>query len=115
MVRHHVAQRAGAVIVTAAFLYAHALGCGDLHMVDITAIPDRLEDAVGETEDQDILHGLFAEIMVDAVDLALGEDRADFLIERTSGVEVVAERFLDNDPPPLTVVLVHEPGCPELL
>ena len=59
-----------------------AFGNGDLHMVNVLAIPDRLEDAIGKAENQQVLHRLFAEIMVDAVDLRLGEGAGDLVIER---------------------------------
>jgi len=42
-------------------------------VVDVFLVPERLEDAVGEAEDQQVLDGLLAEIMVDAIRLALRE------------------------------------------
>ena len=57
---HHVAQRARLVVVAAAPLDADRLGDGDLHVVDVAAVPDRLEDAVAEAERQDVLDGLLA-------------------------------------------------------
>ena len=55
MVRHHVAQRAGLLVEPAALLDADRLGGGDLHMVDVIAIPDRLEKAVGKAQRHDVL------------------------------------------------------------
>ncbi|MGX1327379.1 hypothetical protein AB7M56_001878 [Bradyrhizobium elkanii] len=40
-------------------------------MVDVVAIPDRLEHAVGEAQHQDVLDGFLAEIVIDPVDLVL--------------------------------------------
>ncbi len=51
------------------------LGHGDLHVVDVLRVPQRLEDAVGEAQHQQVLHRLLAEVVVDAVGLALGERR----------------------------------------
>ena len=62
------------VVVAGAALQPQALGHRDLHVVDVLAVPDRLEDAVGEAEDQDVLDRLLAQVVVDAVDLALAED-----------------------------------------
>ena len=42
-------------------------------MVDEIAVPDRLEQAVGEAEREDVLRRLLAEEMVDAENLVLGE------------------------------------------
>ena len=81
MVRHHVAQRAGGVVEFAAPLDAERLRDGDLDMVDMVSIPQRLENAVGEAEHQDVLDRLFPEIVVDAIDLALGEHAEDVAIE----------------------------------
>ena len=61
------------VVVAAAALDADRLGDGDLHVVDVAAVPDRLEDAVGEAEDHQVLDGLLAEVVIDAVDLLLVE------------------------------------------
>ena len=77
MVGHHVAQRAGGVVGLAALLDADRLGDGDLHVVDVVAVPQRLEEAVGEAEDQDVLHRLLAEIVIDAEDLLLARHAQD--------------------------------------
>jgi len=46
----------------------------NLHMVDVVAVPERLEDGIGEAKDHDVLHGLFAQVVVEAVDLPLLEN-----------------------------------------
>jgi len=71
MVRHHVAQRAGLVVEAAAVTDADLFVDRDLYVVDMIAIPDRFEHAVGEAQHQDVLHGLLAEVMIDPVDLML--------------------------------------------
>ena len=60
---------------TAAALDAEALGHRDLHALDVVAVPDRLEERVGETEVHQVLHRLLAEVVVDAEDRRLREDR----------------------------------------
>ncbi len=69
VVRHHVAQRARLLVVAAARPDTHLLGHGDLHVVHVAAIPDGLEDGVGEAEDQDVLDRLLTQVVVDPVDL----------------------------------------------
>ncbi len=69
----HVAQGAGAVVVAAAVLHADGLGDGDLHRVHVARVPYGLEQSVREAESQDVLDGLLAQVVVDAVDLRLGE------------------------------------------
>ena len=75
MVLDHVAQRAARLVVTRAALDAERLGGGDLDVVDVAAVPDRLEDGVGETQDHDVLRRFLAEEMVDAVRARLVERR----------------------------------------
>jgi len=45
----------------------------DIHVVDMIATPQRLEDTIGEAQHQNVLDGFFAEEMIDAVDLVLGQ------------------------------------------
>ena len=47
---------------------------GDLHMIDVIAIPDRFKKGVCKAEDQHVLHRLLAQIVVDAKDLRLIKD-----------------------------------------
>ena len=49
VVLHHVAQRAGLVVVVAAVADAERLGDGDLHVVDPAGVPQRLEEACWRT------------------------------------------------------------------
>ena len=53
---------------------ADVLGRGDLDVVDVVAVPDRLEQPVGEAEREHVLDGLLAQVVVDAEDLVLVED-----------------------------------------
>ena len=113
MVRHHVAQRAGRVVEAAAMADAELFVHGDLDVIDMVAIPDRLEHAVGEAQHQDVLHRLLAEIMIDPVDLVLVHDLQQLAIQRARGREVGAERLFDHQPPP-GAVLLHHAGAAEL-
>ena len=115
VVLDHVAKHAGGVVVVAAVLDAHLLRHRDLHVVDVAAVPHGLEETVGEAEDHDVLHGLFAEVVVDAVDLPLVEDGAEPEIELARGLEVAAEGLLDDHAPPPRSILLREPGLTEAL
>jgi hypothetical protein len=68
---HHVPEGAGAVVVAGPSLDADRLRGRDLHVVDVVPVPDRLEEDVGEAERKDVLDGLFPQVVIDAVDLAL--------------------------------------------
>ena len=100
MVLHDVAQRPGLLVELAAPLDPDRLGDGDLDMVDILAIPERLEDAIAEAEDEQVLHRLLAEVVIDAIDLGLGEGAGDLVVQRLRRGQVVAERLLDHQARP---------------
>ena len=115
VVLEDVARRPGLLVERAAALDPDRLGDRDLHVVDVAPVPERLEDAVAEPEDQQVADGLLAQVVVDAIDLRLAEDLADLAVEPLRGLEVVAERLLDDDPPPAAVMaLVVEPDAAEL-
>ena len=105
MVRYHVAQRACLLVVAAAASDANLLGHGDLHVVYIASIPDRLEDGVGEAEDQYVLNGLLAQVVIDTVDLRFVQDFLQLMVQGSGRVEIPAQRLLDDNPPPATVLL----------
>ena len=112
VVLHHVAHRAGAVVVgAAAALHAELLADRDLHVVDVLLVEERLEDRVAEAEAQDVLDGLFPEVVVDAVDLALVERRADDRVQGPGALEVGAERLLDDDARPRGVGALADQAC----
>ena len=98
VVLHHVAQRAGAVVVGAALTDAERLRDGDLHVVDPVAVPQRLEEGVGEARDQEVLDALLAEVVVDAEDVGLVEDPAHGLVDRLGRRQVGADGLLEDDP-----------------
>ena len=115
MIRDHIPQGSGRIVITAAKLDAELFGNGDLNVVDEIAVPDRLKDAVAKPEDQDVLYGLFAEIMIDAVDLALLENLQQVSIEIFGRFEIVSERFFKYEAPPITVLFVAHPVLDDLL
>src|SRR5579862_782993 len=113
MVGNHVAESAGGFVEGAAVFDANGFGGGNLDVVDVGAVPERFDNAVGETENHDVLDGFFAEVMVDAVDLLFTEDFFQFLVELNGGFVVVAERFFDDDADPVAVGFLGEIGFAE--
>ena len=71
MVLYNVSHYAGLLIKGASLLDPDILGNSDLDVVDVPAVPELFEYGVRKAEEDDILHRLFAEVMVDAVNLAL--------------------------------------------
>src|ERR1700719_4653183 len=100
MVLDHVAQRAGLLVISAAALHADRFGGGDLHVIDIGAVPERLEDTVAEAERHNILNRLLAQIVVDPVDLAFLEAFLQTAIEGPGTSQIAAKWLFDDDAPP---------------
>ena len=82
-------------------------------MVDVLVVPQRLEERVGEAEDEDVLHRVLAEVVVDAVELVLAPVLVQRVVERHRGGQVVAERLLDDEPAEAAVLLV-QPGLADV-
>jgi hypothetical protein len=93
--------------------HAEGLGGGDLDIVDVVAVPHRLEKRVGKAKEKEVLYGLFAEVVVDAINLSLGEGFGDRGVEGVRRRQVAAERLLDDNPRPALLLLV-QPGAGQL-
>ena len=96
VVLHQVAERARRVVVAGARAHAEVLGGGDLHVVDEVAVPDRLEQPVGEPQRHHVLDRLLAEVVVDPEDLLLAQHAQHGLVQLERLGEVRADRLLDH-------------------
>jgi hypothetical protein len=83
-------------------------------MVDMIAVPDRLEHAVGKAQHQDILDRFLAEVVIDPVNLLLVEQLQQRVVQLFGGSEVSAEWFFHHQPPPRAIFLEHA-GAAKLL
>ena len=81
VVLHDVAQGAGALVVATPAFHAQLFGDRQLDTVAELVVPDRLEDGVGEAKGEDVLDRLLAQVVVDAEDLVLVEDRFDLAVQ----------------------------------
>ncbi len=93
----HVPERPGLLEERGAALDREGLGDVDLHVGDVVAVPDGLEEPVREPQREDVVDRLLSQEVVDPEDLGLVEARADGLVERAGGREVAAERLLADD------------------
>jgi hypothetical protein len=84
-------------------------------VIDVAAVPDRLEDAVAEPECQDVLDRLLAEVVVDAIELPFVEHSQQLAVQGPGGFEIVSERLFHHDPAPAITVLRRQAGITELL
>ena len=104
MVLDHVTQRARAIVIAAAVLYADLFGDCNLDVIDVATVPDWLEEGIGEAEGQDVLDSLLTEIMVDAVNLAFLECLEQGTIEGAGKIQVAPKGFFYNQARTLAVV-----------
>ena len=99
MVLEHVANHARIVVVIGAVVHIDRLRDGDLHVADVVAVPQGLEDRVREAQVEDVLRRLLAEVVVDAVDLRFVPVGVDLGVQGCRRFAVFAERFLHHQPP----------------
>src|SRR5438067_12962685 len=97
MILHNVSNSTGLLIELRACANAKILSNHNLHMVNIILIPERLKDAVGEAESQNILHSLFAHVVIDTVDLVFMENARQISIKFLSRSKVMAKGFFNYD------------------
>src|SRR5215510_4105579 len=97
MVLDDVADRARLIIKSAPSLDAEVFGHGDLHTCDMVAIPERLQERIGEAEDQQVVHWQLAQVMVDAEDRLLVEGAEQRAVELLRREEIVTERLFNDD------------------
>ncbi len=80
VVLDHVAKRTGTLVIIDPPLEPDRFGDGDLDVVDMRAVPQRLEHQIGKPERQQVLHRLLPEIMIDPEDPIFGEARSDRIV-----------------------------------
>ena len=69
MILHNITDDAKLVEVTAASFSAEWLLECDLHVVDVVAVPGCAEERVAESEDEQVLHHLLAQVVINTEDL----------------------------------------------
>ena len=95
-----VARGADGVVVAGPGADADVLGHGDLDMVHVALVPQRLEHRIGEPQRQDVLHRLLAQVVIHSEDIIGTHDPTHQGVELTGTGAVVPEGLLDDDPPP---------------
>ena len=71
MVLEHIAQHADVFIKTGAIFEPDMFRHGDLNVINVITVPNRLKNGVGKARHEDVLDGFLAKIVVNAVYLAL--------------------------------------------
>ena len=97
MVLEHVPQHARLIVKSAAVADAQGFGGGDADVVDVAAVPDRLEQGVGKAQQQDVLHGFLGHVMVDAENPPLCEKAVQNPVQLAGRGQVAAEGLFHDD------------------
>src|ERR1700688_3079538 len=71
---NHVPVGPGGVVERAAVFDRQSLWDINLNVLNVLAVPNGLEQTIGETKGQNILRRLLGQEMIDSKDLVLGED-----------------------------------------
>ncbi len=86
MVLDHVTQTACGFVKSAAILYAEILRQSDPDTGHVIAVPDRLQERIGEAKIEDVHDRFFAEEVIDAENRAFRKYRLRHAVQLTRGV-----------------------------
>ena len=111
MVLHHVAQRADAIIEINTATNAELLGNRDLHMINSATPPQWFKKRVCEAQCEQVLDGLFAQVVIDAIDLVLSETSTDLVVYFGRRRKISPQRFLENDAAVGRYQAIHFEAC----
>ena len=98
VVLHHVPDAPGLVVELPAALDAEALGHRDLHALHVVPVPDRLEEGIGEPEEEEVLHRLLPQVVVDPEDRGLGEHLVEHAVQLLRAPQIAPEGLLHHHP-----------------
>ena len=96
VVLHHVAQRAGVVVKSAALFNAQVFRHGDLDVGNVLATPQGLKQRIAKAQCKQVLYRGFAEVMVDTEHLLFAEHAAHGFVDGAVGGQVMAQRLFKH-------------------
>ena len=79
-------------------------------MIDVTVVPDRLDRAIAETIGHDVLHGLLAQVVVDAINLVLFKALMQDCVQPPGRIQIPAKGFFNDNASPAIVAFLRQPG-----
>ena len=83
MVLYHVTHLTCLVEIAPATFDTDRFSDGDLDMGNMILIPLSAENWIGKAQRQEVLHGLFTKIMIDTINLLLGEVLTHLIVDGT--------------------------------
>ena len=109
MILHHIPHHAGRIVVIGAGAHRYGLRHRYLHVVHVVPVPYRLEDGIGEPQNQQVLHRFLAQVVVDAEYLVFLEHVVHRAVQLLGGLFILPERLLNHHAPP-AVLLGRQTG-----
>src|SRR5581483_219973 len=106
VILNDIPKRAHLFVEPASAVDAEILRHRDLHVGDVSSIPDRLQQPVREPKDEEVLYRFFSQEVVDPIDRLLWVGGPQAFVQLPGGREVAPKGLLDDDPRSAV-----EPGC----
>src|SRR6185437_10541343 len=100
VVLHHVLEGTHPVVVAGSPLQGQRLLPDDLDLLDVGAVPDRLQHPVGQAGPEQRLHRGHRQEVVDPEDLLLAQRGDQLPVEGRGTGKILPERLLEHDPTP---------------
>ena len=88
-----LAQLTDAIVVSPSPFNADLFSNRDLHVVNATLIPLGIDKAIGKSQHQKVLHRLFAQVVIDSVDILVIEKLSECFIDLSRRIEALANRL----------------------
>src|SRR5581483_5850715 len=107
MVLKDVANGAGLIVERATALNSKMFRHGDLHTLDIVAVPESFHKRVRKTKHDHVVHGPLTQIMIDAKHRPFSEVLKYDFIQALCGWQVMTKWFLDDDSGPPGAAGIH--------
>src|SRR5690625_252367 len=97
MILNHISERTRLIVVPASVLNIYCFGDSYLDIVDVISIPEGFKDSIRKPESQNILHRLFAQVVVDPKNLALFKVSRQVIVKSSCTFKVPAKRLFNHE------------------
>ena len=98
MVLHHIAHGSHGVVKASSIQNIELFSHRDLDAFHVEVVPDRLQKGVGEAEEDHVLDGVFAQVVIDTEDIFFGKYFMNRLVQRYGRGQVVPKRLFNDYP-----------------
>ena len=98
VVLQHILENAGLLVIRAPPLHPQGFSGGNLDVVHMVMVPQRLKEGIAKADGQDVADHLLAQVMVDAVNLALLQGLGNTLVQFPGAGQVRTKRLFDHHP-----------------